>query len=39
MTVFIRQPISLFFLLFAAAMCMAPVFLNMYKKMKAKKGA
>ena len=39
MTVFIRQPISLFFLLFAACMCMAPVAMNLFKKVKAKKGA
>jgi putative tricarboxylic transport membrane protein len=39
LTVFIRQPISLFFLLFAACMCMAPVVLNLFKKAKAKKGA
>lgn len=39
MTVFIRQPISLFFLLFAACMCMAPVVMNLFKKAKAKKGA
>lgn len=39
MTVFIRQPISLFFLLFAACMCLAPVAMNVFKKVKAKKGA
>lgn len=39
MTVFIRQPISLFFLLFAACMCLAPVAMNLFKKAKAKKGA
>ena len=39
LTVFVRQPISLFFLLFAACMCLAPVVLNAFKKAKAKKGA
>ena len=39
LTVFVRQPISLFFLLFAACMCLAPVALNAFKKVKAKKGA
>lgn len=39
LTVFIRQPISLFFLLFAAAMCLAPVAMNLFKKLRAKKGA
>ena len=37
LTVFVRQPISLFFLLFAAAMCLAPVVLNLFRKNK--KGA
>lgn len=34
LTVFVRQPISLFFLLFAAAMCLAPVVLNLFRKNK-----
>lgn len=37
MTVFIRQPISLFFLLFAAAMCLLPMILKLVQKHK--KGA
>ena len=36
--IFVRQPISLFFLLFAACMCLAPVVLNVVNKNKAKKG-
>lgn len=32
LTVFVRQPISLFFLLFAAAMCLAPVVLKIIEK-------
>lgn len=39
LTVFIRQPISLFFLLFAAAMCLAPVALKLIGKLRAKKAA
>ena len=37
LTVFIRQPISLFFLIFAAVMCSAPALLALFKKIKAKK--
>ena len=39
LTVFIRQPISLFFLLFAATMCLAPVALKLIGKLRAKKAA
>ena len=34
MTVFLRSPISLFFLLFALALCLAPVVMKLVKKLK-----
>lgn len=39
LTVFLRHPISLFFLLFAMAMCLAPVAMKLVQRIRSKKGA